>query len=434
MYILGPKAPDAWQGGLNITYRVGPGFKDKKTRIKMVVGSLMIKKPIYDVIGTITGTEEPDRYVLLGNHRDAWVYGASDPSSGTAIMMELSRGVGELLKSGWRPRRTIKFCSWDAEEQFIAGSTEWVEDNAAVLRSRAVVYLNLDIGVGGNFTFNIDGSPLIEDVLVSTAREVLDPTSGTKGASMYDVMMERDVTKNVHRKPVLKNLAFGSDYVAFYHYLGVTSGDFSYIFGGIHGIRRSYPVYHSIHDTYYWVKTFVDPNFKIHLAVGQYMSRVLMKFANSVFLPMDPTNYVPILKKQVQHLEKNPALKKHNIRLRALHNAVKHFQNNSILFEKARSKAGIEASGSIIHALNNQISNLERAFINTVEKHEHFLFDNVIFGPRWDNIYSGHYFPRIHEAIQRASVEGDWEYVKKEISVVLFAIRSAAKVLQPLYP
>ncbi|XP_031569805.1 N-acetylated-alpha-linked acidic dipeptidase 2-like [Actinia tenebrosa] len=430
--LKGPRAPDSWQGGLNITYRVGPGFKDKETKIKMVVGSVMVKKPIYNVIGTITGTQDSDRYVLLGNHRDAWVYGASDPSSGTAIMMELSRGVGELLKSGWRPRRTIKFCSWDAEEQFIAGSTEWVEDNAAILRSRAVAYLNLDIGVGGNFTFNVDGSPLIEDVLVSTAREVLDPTSESEGASMYDVMMERDVTKNVNHKPVVQNLAFGSDYVAFYHFLGVTSGDFTYIFGGTHGIRRSYPVYHSIHDTYYWLKTFVDPNFKIHLAVGQYASRLLMKFVDSVFLPMNPTNYVPILKKQILHLKNNPAFKRHDIDLRALSNAVKYFQNNSILFEKARSKVRIQENRSIIRTLNNQISNLERAFINTVEKYDHFLFDNVIFGPMWDNIYSGHYFPRVHEAIQRASVKGDWENVKKEISVVLFAIRSAAKVLEPL--
>ena len=125
--MIGLKAPKSWQGGLQLTYYIGPGFKDKSLTLRVDVNSSLEFKTIYNVIGQIRGAEEPDRYVLLGNHRDAWVFGAADPVSGTAVLMELSRGLGELIKKGWRPRRTIMLCSWDAEEIGAVGSTEWVE-------------------------------------------------------------------------------------------------------------------------------------------------------------------------------------------------------------------------------------------------------------------------------------------------------------------
>ena len=389
----------------------------------------LVTKPIYNVIGSVKGQEEPDRYVLLGNHRDAWVFGASDPSSGTSIIMELSRGIGELLKTGWRPRRTIIFCSWDAEEQFATGSTEWVEDNAATLKSRAVAYLNLDTGVGGNFSFNVDGSPLIEDVLISTAREVLDPTSETPGNSLYDVMLQRDVTKNRNNEVHCDNLAFGSDYVAFYHSLGITSGDFTYIFGGVHGIRRSYPVYHSMYDSYYWMKSFVDPNFKLHLAVAQYASRLLLKFTDSKLLPFNSTRLVEILQKESEVLAKHPALARNDIDITALVQSVEELHKISDMFEQNRTK---QENGKMLRIMNDQISGLERAWINNINESPQAVFRNVIYGPDWSNIYRGHYFPRVFDAIKAAEANGNWENVRKEISVVVFALKSAGKIIEPV--
>lgn len=218
----GPKAPDDWQGGLDLLYHVGPGFKDKRLSLHMEVNSKLEIRTIYNVIGKIRGTEEPDRYVLMGNHRDAWVFGAADPISGTAILMELSRGLGELLKSGWRPRRTIMLCSWDAEEIFIVGSAEYVEENAQILQDRAVAYLNMDVAVNGNFSINVDANPLLQNLAISLTKEILDPTVQNSQRSMYDVMVERDVTKHVNGSPFCDNLSFGSDYVAFYHFIGVS--------------------------------------------------------------------------------------------------------------------------------------------------------------------------------------------------------------------
>ena len=129
------------------------------------------------MIGQIRGKEEPDRYVLMGNHRDAWVFGGADAVSGTSVLMEVSRGLGELLKAGWRPRRTIMLCSWDAEEIFVVGSAEWVEENAQILQDRAVAYLNMDVAVNGNFSINVDANPLLQDVAVSLTKEVCDPHS-----------------------------------------------------------------------------------------------------------------------------------------------------------------------------------------------------------------------------------------------------------------
>ena len=134
LYSTGPEAPKSWQGGLQLTYHVGPGFKDEDLSLRLDIRNNMENKTITNVIGQIRGAVEPDRYVLIGNHRDAWVFGAADAVSGTAAMMELSRGLGELLKTGWRPRRTIMLCSWDAEEVFVVGSAEWVEENARTLQ------------------------------------------------------------------------------------------------------------------------------------------------------------------------------------------------------------------------------------------------------------------------------------------------------------
>ena len=139
--IAGREVPSAWRGGLNITYRFGPGFEGSNITVRLKTHTENILKNITNVIGTIHGNEEPDRIVLIGAHHDAWTNGAVDAISATAILMELSRAVGVMLKSGWKPRRTIKFCSWAAEEYALIGSTEWVEDNAKLLSGRAVAYL-----------------------------------------------------------------------------------------------------------------------------------------------------------------------------------------------------------------------------------------------------------------------------------------------------
>ena len=394
----------------------------------MEVNNKLERRTIYNVIGQIRGKEEPDRYVLMGNHRDAWVFGGADAVSGTSVLMEVSRGLGELLKAGWRPRRTIMLCSWDAEEIFVVGSAEWVEENAQILQDRAVAYLNMDVAVNGNFSINVDANPLLQDVAVSLTKEVCDPTVSHACRSMYDVMLERDVTKHVNGSPVCDNLAFGSDYVAFYHFIGVSSADWSYIFGGVYGIRRSYPVYHSVHDTYYWIKTFIDPEFKTHLAVAKYAGIFLLKLSDSALLPFNTTTYGQLLQSKAQILETNAHFKAHDIDMTAFSRAVKNFVAMSREFEQNKMKMGPED----FRAVNEQMIQLEKAFIQTVEANDPKQLRHVIYGPNLSNLYDGIYFPRVNHAVNMARKSGNWEVVKKEISLLTHSINSATSVLKPI--
>lgn len=394
----------------------------------MEVNNVLETKTIYNVIGQIRGAEEPDRYVLMGNHRDAWVFGAADAVSGTTVLMELSRGLGELLKTGWRPRRTIMLCSWDAEEVFVVGSAEWVEENARILQDRAVGYLNMDVAVNGNFTFNVDASPLLQEVAVSLTKEVCDPTVSRSCKSMYDVMLERDVTKHVKGSPVTDNLSFGSDYAPFYQFTGVSCVDWSYIFGGMYGIRRSYPVYHSTHDTYYWMKTFVDPEFKTHLAVAKFAAIFLLKLSESELLPFNTTTYGELLRSNAHSLKSSSRLKLHNISTAAFSRAIENFARISRVFQRDKFKGGPQK----LRMLNDQMMQLEKAFIQTTESNDHKQLRHVIYGPNLSNLYGGVYFPRVHDALTKAEETGDWKLVEKEISLLTYAINSAAKVLKPI--
>ena len=424
----GPKAPKEWQGGLELTYHLGPGFTDENLSLRLEVNTKLEAKAIYNVIGQIRGAEEPDRYVLMGNHRDAWVFGAADAVSGTSALMEVSRGLGELLKAGWRPRRTIMLCSWDAEESFVIGSAEWVEENARVLQDRAVGYLNMDVAVNGNFSINVDANPLLQDVAISLTKEVCDPTVPHTCRSMYDVMLERDITKHVNGSPVCDNLSFGSDYAAFYHFIGVSSADWCYMFGGAHGIRRSYPVYHSAHDTFYWMKTFVDPEFKTHLAVTKYAGIFLLKLSDSALLPFNTTTYGELLQSKAKTLETSSLLQAHNVSTAAFSRAVKIFAKISREFQQSKTKGGPED----FRALNDQMMQLEKAFIQTVEENNPKQLRHVIFGPNLSNLYQGIYFPRVNHAVEMATKTRDWEPVKKEISLLTFSINSATSVLKQI--
>ena len=407
---------------------MGPGFKDQSISLRMEVNNKLETKSIYNVIGQIRGAEEPDRYVLMGNHRDAWVFGAADAASGTSVLMEVSRGLGELLKSGWRPRRTIMLCSWDAEELLVIGSTEWVEENARILQDRAVGYLNMDVAVNGNFSIRVDANPLLQDVAISLTKEVCDPTVPHTCKSMYDVMLERDVTKHVNCSPVCDNLTFGSDFASFYQFIGVSSADWSYIFGGIQGIRRTYPVYHSIHDSFYWIKHFVDPEFKIHLAVAKYTGIFLLKLSDSYLLPFNTKTYSEILQSKAVTLETNVHLQANNISTAAFSRAVRNFAENSRDFERKKINIGSEN----LRMVNDQMMQIEKAFIQTVEVNDPKQLRHVIYGANLSNLYRGKTFPRVHHALKMAGETGDWELVKKEISLLTYSINSAANVIKPI--
>src|SRR5437868_427169 len=300
----GPESPRDWQGAMPFTYHAGPG----PVRVKMHLKMAAPYKTIWDVIGTVRGAEFPEEWVVGGNHRDAWVYGAVDPNSGTAAMLESVHGVGDLLRSGWKPRRTIVFCSWDGEEQGMIGSTEWGEQHAPELQ-HAVAYFNMDVGVAGP-NFGASAVPTLKQFVRDVAKQVPSP----KGGTVYQVWKdarERERVNNIspdlggsqNRPPVAKvendvevgDLGSGSDYSVFLQRLGVPATDI--------GSGGPYGVYHSVFDNFAWFKRFADPEFKYEQQMARVLGVQMLHMAGADYLPEDYELYGREIVNYVQQAE-----------------------------------------------------------------------------------------------------------------------------------
>ncbi|HZU09291.1 MAG TPA: M28 family metallopeptidase, partial [Pseudacidobacterium sp.] len=286
--LAGPSVPQGWQGALPFTYHVGPGG----VKVHMVLQQDYAYRTIWDVIGKVKGTEWPDEWVIAGNHRDAWVYGAVDPNSGTAAMLEAVHGIGQLLKSGWKPRRTLIFASWDAEEEGLIGSTEWAEDNAAALR-HAVAYFNTDVGVAGP-NFDASAVPSLKQFIREIAKEVPSP----HGGSVYDRWKKSEAEESSRRRLMnehashpaapesdvhVGDLGSGSDYTPFIQHLGVPSTDI--------GSAGPYGVYHSVFDNYNWFIKNADPTFVFEQQQARIFGLEALHMADADVLPYDYVTY-----------------------------------------------------------------------------------------------------------------------------------------------
>ncbi len=283
----GPESPRKWQGALPFTYHMGPG----PVTVHLLLKQDYALRTIWDVIGKIPGTKYPDSWVVVGNHRDAWVFGAVDPNSGTASMLEAVHGIGALLKQGWKPQRTLIFSSWDAEEEGLIGSTEWAEQHAAQLE-KAVAYFNIDVGVAGP-KFDSSAVPSLKPFVVDITKLVPSPMGGT----VYDKWLrdqQQAAAKRHAQHPEtpaallvdgihMDDLGSGSDYTPFIQHLGVPSTDI--------GSNGAYGVYHSAFDNYAWFTKFADPTF-VYL---QQQARVLglegITMADADLLPYDYALY-----------------------------------------------------------------------------------------------------------------------------------------------
>ncbi len=288
--LRGPEAPQAWIGGLPIAYRIGGG----ETRVRLALDMDYRQRTIWNVIGTLPGSEFPDEWVLLGNHRDAWVYGAVDPSSGTTALLEVARAFGELLKEGWKPRRSIKLCSWDAEEYGLIGSTEWVEERLAELREKAVCYLNVDSAVSGD-NFRAGAVPSLWKVTTSVLRDAPD-SSGKR--SLYDNWRAQDKSAAEAR---FGKLGSGSDYAPFLQLAGVACLDMA--------STGSYGVYHSTYDSFRWMEKFGDPDFTRHAAMARGWALLAFRLSESARVELNVLDYAREIERLAQELASEcPAL------------------------------------------------------------------------------------------------------------------------------
>ncbi|XP_063181130.1 glutamate carboxypeptidase 2-like isoform X2 [Chroicocephalus ridibundus] len=378
---MGGHAPphSSWKGNLNVSYSVGPGFTtDYSTRkVKMHIHSNNEVRRIYNVIGTIRGTVEPDRYVILGGHRDSWVFGGIDPQSGAAVVHEIVRSFGKLKRKGWRPRRTVIFASWDAEEFGLLGSTEWAEENAKVLQARGVAYINADSSIEGNYTLRVDCTPLMYRLVYSLTKENVEKYS-------------------------------------------------------------SYPVYHSVYETYEIVERFYDPSFKNHLTVAQVRGGLVFELANSVVLPFDCRDYASAVSTYahiIYNLSRNheEELATYNVSFDALFSAVKNFTEVAARFHERLQQIHIN-NLLAVRSLNDQLMFLERAFIDPLGLPGRPFYRHVIFAPSSHNKYAGESFPGIYDAMfdikNKADQHEAWEEVKRQISIAAFTVQAAAGTLK----
>eukprot|EP00794_Sanderia_malayensis_P017340 gene17340-19071_t len=296
-----------WTGGLNVTYRVGPGFRSPYSawKVKIEINNEEKQMRIKNVIGTLRGSIEPDRYVMIGNHRDSWVFGGVDASSGGSIMLEIARVFGEMAKKGFRPARSIKFCSWDGEESGLIGSIEYVEQNVNLLMQRAIAYINTDTAVFGNYSFHLSGSPLLYQTIYRSLKQISDPNVPTM--SMFEKTVKASPSKADPKKPFIGRIGSGSDYYAFYQTAGIPAIDIMYGMKDVHskfGTTSYYPVYHSLYDTYYWMKTFIDPKFLVHRAVARFAASLLLKLSTPNVIPLDPRDYSTALSKGAEDIKR----------------------------------------------------------------------------------------------------------------------------------
>ncbi len=278
----GPVAPDDWRGALPFTYHIGPG----KSTVHLKLEFNWDTKPINNIIAKLPGSERPDEWVIRGNHHDAWVNGAGDPISGQAAMMEEARAVSELVKTGWKPKRTLAYCAWDGEEPSLMGSTEWVEDHADELQQKTVAYINSD-GNGRGF-FGVGGSHALEGFMNEVGRDVTDPETGIsildrrREVNIISAKNEKSKKEMLAKKTIsIEALGSGSDFSAFLQHLGIPS--FNLGFGG----EDPGGEYHSIYDSYDDYRRFKDPSFIYGVVLAKTAGRTALRLANAEVLPFD---------------------------------------------------------------------------------------------------------------------------------------------------
>jgi len=402
--MTGPTAPQKWQGGLPLQYRLGP----TSDKLHLVIENDKKVRSIWNVVGRLRGTERPDEWVVLGNHRDAWVFGGVDPSSGSATMMETARAFGELKRSGWKPRRTLIFASWDAEEFTLTGSTEWGELEADKLKAGALAYLNVDSSASGN-NFTAAAVPSLANFLREVARDVPDPSGG----SIYDLWASR----NKSDTPVTTRLGSGSDYTVFLNFLGVPIADLT--FDGPYG------VYHSIYDSFTWIDRVGDPGYRYHAAMSRYWAVAALRLAECDYVPLDYDAYAREVKIYLDETERAGRDRKMAIDFQAALSAVERWQKNArVVLEAARKAAESGDSRQAEHA-HHALLKVERALLDEEGLAGRPWFKHLIYAPR--PTYKAMVLPALTEAIEA----GDEARARKEVDRLTRALNRAAAVLQP---
>ncbi|KAJ0982596.1 hypothetical protein J5N97_010851 [Dioscorea zingiberensis] len=413
----GPAVPREWREGLRLDASgVGPG----PTLVNFTYQEDRRLAKIQNVFGLIMGREEPDRFVILGNHRDAWTYGAVDPNSGTAAMLDVARRLGILLRSGWRPRRTIVLCSWDAEEFGMIGSTEWVEQNLGNLGFKAVAYLNVDCAVQGPGFF-AGATPQMDDLLFEVTKQIKDPDLEHK--SVYETWVEENGGISIERLA-----RADSDFSAFLHHAGVSAVDL--YFG------KASPVYHTTLDSFIWMEKHGDPLFHRHVTVAEIWGLLGLRLADDAVLPFSYLSYAGQLQ---DHTSALGALLDDGVSLQLINRSILELTAAANEVQEAVEKLR-EGETDDDHfgelqrrAFNDRLMLAERCFLEEEGLKRRRWFKHVVYAPPEDYECKLSFFPGIADALSQSkkisSMEATRE-VQHEVWRVARAIQRAASALR----
>jgi len=435
--LAGPLAPAGWIGALPITYRIGPGYDPTYVfngTVLMEIFNTNEIRTIHNAFGIIRGEIEPDRYVLMGNHRDAWVVGAADPTSGTASMMEVSRAMGVLVSQGWHPRRTIIFCSWGGEEHGLIGSTEWSEEYRKLLSERSVAYFNLDTAVNGNLSLSAGGVPLLYDFLFRATQKIPNPNEDeiAEGrATVYDTWKHYYPDSTYPNRPRMNNLGAGSDHAALIGKLGIPALDI-----GFNSVHHGNPLYHTAYDSYHSME-LIDPDFVFHEAAARVAAEVVRDLADTYLLPFDTNEYYLALLRYVEDVNTlYGADIKANIangeqKLYYLGNATLYFGSESTYFQNYLNSIN-KQNPITVRAVNDQIIQLERVFIDPFGLPDRADIRHLVYAPSTFDSYSGVNFPGIVDTMyiaRRDNTPDAWNAVANQLAALTYTIGAAGTSL-----
>ncbi len=457
--LSGRIAPASWRGDLPLAYHIGPG----PAKVHMKIESDWTQKTLYDVVAKLRGTQEPDRWVIRGNHHDGWVFGAADPLSGQVALMAEARAIGKLAQSGWRPRRTLVYLSWDGEEPGLIGSTEWAETHAAELKTKAVLYLNSDVNARGFFAAG--GSHAMQPLVSEAARDVKDPE--TSGSVLMRALAERRVTAfegseggghaatsgSATADINLGSLGSGSDYTPFLQHLGINSLDMG--FGG----ESDYGVYHSAYDSFDHFRRFVDPSFEYGVALSKVAGRVMLRTAQADLIPVHESDFAAHMSVFAEELHKladgmrvktreldklldddafkttaNPDRPRTAppresavpfLNFAALDNAVSELERSAKAFDREYAHlASINDAKSSAQRerINATLTTLEATLTDSHGLPGREWFQHMIYAPGAHTGYGVKTMPGIREAIE----ERRWDEANRYIGVVAHALNDYA--------
>ena len=450
--LSGPVAPEDWRGALPFTYHIGPG----KTAVRLKLEFDWKIVPAYNVIAKIKGSEFPDQWIVRGNHHDAWNPGANDPISGVAAMMEEAKSIGELVKNGYKPKRTLVYCAWDAEEPGLIGSTEWVEDHLAELKQKAVVYINSD-GNGRGF-LSAAGSHALESMIDGIAKDVIDPQTKV---SVFDRLKAREVVSAGSDKAKKDNMAkksmtigalgSGSDYSSFLQYAGIPSLNIA--FGG----ENPGGEYHTAYDSYDFYSRFGDPGFNYGRALSQTIGRAVLRMADANTLPFEFKNlhktissYVAEMINMTDQMRESTAVynqvisgnnyqlaadptKTEKLPIRkvevpfidfsALQNSLVNLDRSATALSDRIAKGNI--SSTSLKALNEALYMAEQKLLTSTGLPRRPWYKHTIYAPGFYTGYGVKTMPGVREAIEQR----DWKEAQDQIEIAAKAISRLAEHL-----